>query len=535
MWVNFVSLLHQHRDKLQHFQNLLIQLMNTLLKMGSYPQNFQGWEDSDLEKEDFEEYREKIRLVMTRLSSLLQQDYFLYLYKILSDKQEWNIYESVVHAIGAGNSEISKLENNMMPNLISTLMKLPPHPVLSSSIAFCFSNFGRWFRNHSQLIPTAINYIIHLIDSNHSNIPRKLVAFSLRDFCKSARENLAPSFPNIFNSLKNYLQIVGEDKDNNEAAKALLESAIFILPFLDVNMMKETLHFSLGHIFSFLEKVNLNNFFNCQRKTKALLEMISSCFYFYHNKKLSDLKGAQNPFYLSFEFAFPKFASFLEKTNYDKTVCSVFCDFISHAVQSGEELFSPFLMQMSQVLFKIYQQTHHCDSLYTFAELLSLFPDQIPQLFQIFQFFSQITFQIIQKDLQSNYEIVRAYFDAIVQPLFHFPKEFLSSELLKNTFIILVPSLSSQDIECVESIYRFSIQFWSERKEDFWVGVRENIFSQFGDSLFSSFFNSILNTNNRRTICYYGEIIFLILSSKYYFFTFYLFFIFLLFLSFIHS
>ena len=310
-----------------------------------------------------------------------------------------------------------------------------------------------------------------------------------------------------------YQKNCGNDKKLNEITVTCLEAIVFVLPFLQMNLFSETTNCILNSLLLHFSTVTFSQSIDAERKTRTVLKLISITFKM-SCKNLEGLLAHQNPLFIAFQLIYPKYVSLLENTGYDKLFVDSFCEMISNAIQSAEYLFESVLDVVSQQLFKSFKARKTPKPLYVFAELLSLYPNHIPKLLNLLELFAQETFELIQGDFEGNADTVRTFFDTVMQPLFYNPQEFLNSQVLKKTFILLIPCLKIQDLECTAAIYRFSVLFWGEKKESLWLGVREKVLSIVGAQLIPALFDSMLNTSHRVIIYNNSEVLFLILNLE---------------------
>ena len=178
MWITFVNVIYQSPQFQLSFEGFLANLLQVLLVRASYSKDFNGWEDSELDKESFEEYRDKIRLVLGRLSHLIKQKYIIFLSNKLQEamniiQKDWTLFEVIYFAINAASSEIEKTENTYMPSLVSGMLNLPKHPVLCQTIATCIQSFSRWIKVHSNFLPNVVTYLLSILDSDTKKFTKR--------------------------------------------------------------------------------------------------------------------------------------------------------------------------------------------------------------------------------------------------------------------------------------------------------------------------------------------------------------------------
>ncbi|TPX49561.1 hypothetical protein SeMB42_g01357 [Synchytrium endobioticum] len=170
--------LPEHANARAFFIPIYIRLIDVMIKHLNYPQDLARWTAD--ERDDFKDFRYVMGDVMkdcVRIvgegPALARPHAILKGFMIASSQQSattvapptldpnipWQSIEAPLFALRVMGAAISKTEDVYLPEIMSWLPQLPPHPKVKYAAILLIGRYAEWTKRHSTFIPYQLNFV----------------------------------------------------------------------------------------------------------------------------------------------------------------------------------------------------------------------------------------------------------------------------------------------------------------------------------------------------------------------------------------
>lgn len=155
-----------YQQSIPLFQNYFDRLVDIIIVHLHYPEDFAEWTAED--RDDFRDFRHEMGDTLKDCCRILTPQKCLVkpmilLSNLLSQNNDvvsqWQKIEAPIFSLRAMGSEVPADENEVMPQIMEFLSKLPDHPKIRYAATLVISRYSFWTREHPQYITYQLNFI----------------------------------------------------------------------------------------------------------------------------------------------------------------------------------------------------------------------------------------------------------------------------------------------------------------------------------------------------------------------------------------
>ncbi|KAI8336541.1 armadillo-type protein [Chlamydoabsidia padenii] len=189
-----------YRHAIPLFQNCFDQLVEIIITHLHYPEDINDW--SAEERDDFRSFRHEMGDTLKDCCRILTPQKCLlkpmaHLSNLLmincasstdgSAPPRWQQIEAPIFSLRAMGSEVPADENEVMPQIMEFLSKLPDHPKIRYAATLVISRYSFWTHQHPQFITYQLNFISSGFQDDEV---AGASALALKNLCKDCSEHL---------------------------------------------------------------------------------------------------------------------------------------------------------------------------------------------------------------------------------------------------------------------------------------------------------------------------------------------------------
>ncbi|KAG0171417.1 Nuclear import receptor [Apophysomyces sp. BC1034] len=447
-----------YENALPLFQGYFDALVDMITQHLHYPEDIHDWTAED--RDEFREFRHEMgdtlkdccRILtpqkclvkpMTRLTALLS----------IPDQATWQQIEAPIFSLRAMGSEVPADENEVMPQIMEFLSKLPDHPKIRYAATLVISRYSFWTRQHPQFITYQLNFISAGFQNDEVAAAS---ALALKHLCKDCSEllidyvaELHPFYVNVVKSLPY--------SDALEVTEAVAHVLAVIPPTQLQNALQQfclplaqDLHTIVSKDKSILAKED-------RMKAGDLLEQIGAFFDIIHPEIPL---GQPHPCVNFINELWPVFDLCLTNFGGDENVCEQLCRVFRHCIESYKLHFVPLLPQLMERLVAGFEQHGMSVYLWVSHKLVREYAvdgtESIAPCFTLVERLSAFLFTklSVQKFVDIP-DVIEEYFHLVTTFLDCAPTPLVQNPLISSVFQAGLAGLSMEETKALTAVITF--------------------------------------------------------------------------------
>ncbi|KAI7870531.1 armadillo-type protein [Spinellus fusiger] len=459
-WYELTNVLvsDQYKHTLSSFYGCYNALVDSIIRHLHYPEDVE--ELSAKERDEFRDFRHQMGdtlkdccKVMTPQKCLLKP--LALLTQLLSQPEaaSWQQIEAPIFSLRSMGSEVPGDENEVMPQIMEFLSKLPDHPKIRYAATLVISRYSFWTRLHPQYVTYQLNYISAGFENAEVAAAS---ALALKHLCKDCSEllvdfvsQLHPFYINIvrtlpFNDIIEVTEAVSHVISVIPVAETLNALQSFCLP------IAQDLHAIVIE-----DKGNVGH----SKLTKAgdLLEQISIFF----EIVCPDIPvGTPHPCINFFNELLPVLDLCLSNFGNDPLIAEPLCRCFRNCIQSYKLHLTPLLPQLMERLVSGFDTSRLGVYLWVAHKLVREYSkegsENVTLCFQLVERLSAIVFSTLSgKKFDEIPDVVEEYFRLTTALLDCAPTMVVQSTLISPVFQAGLTGLSLEEVRALTAIFSF--------------------------------------------------------------------------------
>ncbi|CAO3618834.1 unnamed protein product [Cunninghamella echinulata] len=454
---------YQHSIPL--FQNCFEQLVDIIIVHLHYPDDFAEWTAED--RDDFRDFRHEMgdtlkdccRILtpqkclikpMILLSNLLSQNGSS---GDMASPSRWQQIEAPIFSLRAMGSEVPADENEVMPQIMEFLSKLPDHPKIRYAATLVISRYSFWTREHPQFITYQLNFISSGFQNQEVAAAS---ALALKHLCKDCNEllinyigELHPFYVSIVKTLP--------FQDALEVTEAIAH-VLAVIPIAELQNALQSFCMPLAQdLHSIVSKgKDVVTKEECVR-AGDILEEISAFFTII----IPDIPANQsNPCVEFIKELWPAFTLCLTNYGDESTIAESLCRCYKAFVQSYREHFIPLLPQLMESIVNGFESTGLGVYLWAANKVIGEYAiegtDGVAPCFGLIERVSVLLFAKLNGQKMDDIpDVIEDYFRMMITFLQSSPTPLVQSDLLSTVFQAGLAGLNMEHPGVISSLIQF--------------------------------------------------------------------------------
>ncbi|KAI8147628.1 armadillo-type protein [Fennellomyces sp. T-0311] len=433
-------------------------LVDIIIRHLHYPDDMTSW--SAEERDDFREFRHEMGDTLKDCCVILKSAHCLnkpsvQLQKLLANPQgaKWQDIEAPLFSLRAMGAEVSENEDQVMPQILDLLTKLPDHPKIRYAATLVISRYTFWTRHHPQYITYQLNFISAGFQNEEVAAAS---ALALKHLCKDCNELLI----DYLSELHPFYTSIIRTLPLNDALE-VTEAIAHVLAVVPVSGLQNALQqFCLPlaqdlHGIAIKEN-NAASHDECQ-KACDLLELIAAFIDIIH----PDVPvGQPNPCVNFVNELWPIFDLCLKNLGTNSQICEQLGKCFRYCVESYKLSFVPLLPQLMDRLVTGFELSGFSIYLYVSGKIVREYADggqdNAAVCFNLVERLSQIMFvKASGTKFDDMPDVVEDYFKLVTFMLETAPTNLIQSALFPTVFQLGFHGLSMGETHALSAVIVF--------------------------------------------------------------------------------
>ncbi|KAL0080626.1 armadillo-type protein [Phycomyces blakesleeanus] len=366
----------------------------------------------------------------------------------------WQQIEAPIFSLRSMGSEVPSDENEVMPQIMEFLSKLPDHPKIRYAATLVISRYSFWTRLHPEYVTYQLNYISAGFENQEVAAAS---ALALKHLCKDCSEllidfvgQLHPFYINIvrtlpFNDIIEVTEAVSHVISVIPASEILNALKSFCLP------IAQDLH-------SIVAKNKNTITQNEIAKAGDLLEQIAIFFEIIRPEDIP--VGAPHPCVAFLNELWPVFDMCLSNFGSEPIIAEPLCRCFRNCIQSYKLHFAPLLPLLMERLVGGFDSSRLGVYLWVAHKLVREYAiegtESVTVCFQLLESLSATVFTTLnEKKFEEIPDVVEEYFRLTSAFLDCAPTLFVQSQLISPVFQAGLAGLSLEEVRALTAIISF--------------------------------------------------------------------------------
>ncbi|CAO3589815.1 unnamed protein product [Absidia cylindrospora] len=446
------------------FENCFEQLVDIIIIHLHYPDDFTTW--SAAERDDFRDFRHEMgdtlkdccRILtpqkclikpMTNLSNLLSTT--------ATDPSvpapRWQQIEAPIFSLRAMGSEVPADENQVMPQIMEFLAKLPDHPKIRYAATLVISRYSFWTREHPQYITYQLNFISSGFQNDEVAAAS---ALALKNLCKDCNKllidyigELHPFYINVVKTLP--------FRDALEVTEAIAH-VLAVIPVSELTNALQSFCTPLAHeVHTIAAKGKANTTKDDCIRVGDILEQLSAFFDIIR----PDIPAGQTHPCVNFvNEVWPMFTMCLANFGDNPVVAEPLCRCYKSCLQSYKTHFTPLMPQLMENIVNGFDETGLGVYLWVANKIIKEYAvegsEGVAPCFGLVERLSMIVFgKLNGQKFDDIPDVVEEYFRMVIAFLECTPTPLVQSDLLSSIFQAGLAGLSLEQPGALSAVIQF--------------------------------------------------------------------------------
>ncbi|KAJ3273070.1 Nuclear import receptor [Terramyces sp. JEL0728] len=463
-YVIAVQLLDSEKPELrQSFQPVYHSLVETIIKQMRYPADSTTW---TLEQRDeFRDFRHAIGDVLKDCVRILGEEMALSVpYGLLKNSfagdvnsVSWQEVEAPLFSLRTMCREVSHEESKYIPEIMSFLPQLPPHPKIKYAAILVIGRYSQWTNKHPEMIQYQLDFVSQgfQIDADTSIA----AAHTFRDLCKYCSKHLV----NYLTPLHSfYMQTLPTVHENDQ--REMTEGVSHLLSAVPRESLGQALD-----MFCTLSATTLNDLafsssdteVNTIKKIKSTIDQLGTIFQYID---LEYLPTEAHPSVVFLQRMWPIFDQLFNAFGHRSIIAESLSRFFRHFIESTKVHFHPLLLPLHQQVVNTLSRTKLSCYIWMSSKLVRIFGNAEAykeQVCKLLQEVTAIVFEIVRLPTNTVEEmdlIVEEYFYLLTQFLDTCPALLITSGYLPATIECALYCLTFENSNTITSVLRYFME-----------------------------------------------------------------------------
>ncbi|KAJ2957823.1 hypothetical protein NQZ79_g6514 [Umbelopsis isabellina] len=447
-----------YRQNQQHFVRYFDQLVDVMIKHLQYPED--SHEFTSQERDEFRQFRHHMgdtlkdccRIVgshrclskpLSILSSLLVNG---------STTATWQQIEAPIFSLRAMGSEIPDEENEIMPQIMEFLSKLPHHPKIRYAATLVISRYTTWTRKHPEFLAYQLNFISAGFENEEVAAAS---ALALKHLCKDCSELLI----DYLSQLHPFYINVGKTLPISDTLE-VTEAVAHVIAVIPVNELLQALQLFCMPLAQQLHDVATKGKAATEKDRAVAADLLEQINIFLRVIQPEIPPHETHPCVAFINELWPVFDLCLANFGGEELVSESLCKCFKTCVISYRLHFVPLLPQLLQRIVNVFSQTGMSAYLWvagrTIREYAVEGTDGVAPCLQLVEQLSSPAFTMFgNKQFDDIPDVVEEYFRMLVCFLSNAPTALVQSSLLSSIFQAGLAALNVHQMEAITAVLSF--------------------------------------------------------------------------------
>ncbi|CAO3658469.1 unnamed protein product [Umbelopsis ramanniana] len=447
-----------YRQYQPHFVRYFDQLVDVMIKHLQYPEDSSDFTSED--RDEFRQFRHHMgdtlkdccRIVGSHRCLSKPLNVLSGLLAGAHTSATWQQIEAPIFALRAMGSEIPDEENEVMPQIMEFLSKLPHHPKIRYAATLVISRYTTWTRKHPEYLAYQLNFISAGFENEEVAAAS---ALALKHLCKDCSEllvdylsQLHPFFINVGKTLP-ILDIL-----------EVTEAVAHVIAVIPTNELLKALQLFCLPLAQKLHDVAVKGNEATDKDHRDAADLLEQINIFLQVIQPEIPMNETHPCVAFINELWPVFDLCLSNFGADQLVSESLCKCFKTCVISYRMHFVPLLPQLLQRIVNVFSQTGMSAYLWvagrTIREYAVEGTDGVAPCLQLVEQLSSPTFAMFgAKSFDDIPDVVEEYFRMLVSFLNSAPSALIQSPLLPTIFQAGLAALAVQQMDAINAVLTF--------------------------------------------------------------------------------
>ncbi|GAB5592901.1 Nuclear import receptor [Umbelopsis nana] len=441
-----------------HFVRYFDQLVDVMIKHLQYPEDSSDFTSQD--RDEFRQFRHHMgdtlkdccRIVgshrclskpLSVLSNLLAGG---------TTSATWQQIEAPIFSLRAMGSEIPDEENEIMPQIMEFLSKLPHHPKIRYAATLVISRYTTWTRKHPEFLAYQLNFISAGFENEEVAAAS---ALALKHLCKDCSELLV----DYLSQLHPFYINVGKTLPILDILE-VTEAVAHVIAVIPTNELLKALQLFCLPLAQNLHDLAVKGKDATEKDRRDAADLLEQINIFLQVIQPNIPVNETHPCVAFINELWPVFDLCLANFGSDQLVSESLCKVFKTCVISYRMHFVPLIPQLLQRIVNVFSQTGMSAYLWvagrTIREYAIEGSDGVAPCLELVEQLSSPTFTMFgTKSFDDIPDVVEEYFRMLVCFLTNAPSALVQSPLLSSIFQAGLAALNVQQMDAINAILTF--------------------------------------------------------------------------------